>query len=58
MAERKYEFDNPKAAFAEAEKRIQQALKSGETDLDLGYLGLTESLCRAEFVLPQEAGGI
>jgi hypothetical protein len=29
MAEDKYKFDEPKAAFAEAEKRIENALKMG-----------------------------
>jgi internalin A len=32
----------PEEAFAEAEKRIQKALKTGATELDLGGLGLTE----------------
>lgn len=40
MAEIKYKFDDPKAAFAEAEERIQQAIESGATSLDLGQLGL------------------
>jgi Leucine-rich repeat (LRR) protein len=42
MAEFKYKSDDPKAAFAEAEKRIQQALKTGAKKLDLSALYLTE----------------
>ncbi len=43
MAERKYKFDDPKAAFAEAEKRIQQALETGAKELTLDHgFGLTE----------------
>lgn len=38
----KYRFNDPKAAFAEALKRIQHALKSGAKKLDLRHLGLTE----------------
>ena len=32
MAESKYQFDDPKAAFAEAEKRMQQAQTRGTDD--------------------------
>jgi internalin A len=42
MSGSNYQFDDPKAAFAEAEKRIQEAFKSGTTLLDLSNLGLTE----------------
>ena len=42
MAEPKYQFDDPKAAFAEAEKRIQHALETNAKELDLTNLGLTE----------------
>jgi internalin A len=36
-----YKFDNPKAAFAEAEKRIETARREKATALDLSCLGLT-----------------
>ena len=42
MAEFNYQFDEPKAAFAEAEKRIQHATKSGAKELGLAQLGLTD----------------
>ncbi len=42
MAEYKYEFDDPKAAFAVAEERIQRALDIRARELDLSALGLTE----------------
>ncbi|UCD48554.1 MAG: TIR domain-containing protein [Phycisphaerales bacterium] len=38
----KYKFDDPKEAFAEAEKRIQKALETGSPHLNLRRLGLTE----------------
>ena len=40
MAESKYKFDDPKAAFAEAEKRFLQAPMSCATQLDLRDLGI------------------
>ena len=40
MGEVKYKFDDSKAAFAEAEKRIQQALKSRAKELDSSALVL------------------
>ena len=42
MAETKYEFDDPKAAFAEAEKRIQFALETGAKRLSLRNLNLVK----------------
>ena len=42
LAKSKYKFDDPKAAFAEAEKRIQQALESGAKKLVLTEPGLEE----------------
>ena len=38
----KYEFDDYKAAFAEATRCIEQALTSGAKELDFSGLGLTE----------------
>lgn len=42
MAESEYKFDDPKAAFAEAQKRIETAIRTGAQDLRLDHLGLTE----------------
>lgn len=37
-----YKFDDPKAAFAEADRSIQNALKTGAIRLNLSDFGLTE----------------
>jgi len=42
MAESKYKCDDPKAAFAEADKRIELAVKSGAKKADFNGLGLAE----------------
>lgn len=42
MAVSNHKFRDPKAAFAEAEKRMRKALKTSATSLDLSGLGLTE----------------
>jgi Leucine-rich repeat (LRR) protein len=41
MAKGDYKFDDSKAAFAEAERRIREAHDSNATTLDLCELGLT-----------------